>query len=71
MHAKLRQSCLTLSDLMDVAHQAPLSLGILQAKILEWVAMPSSHPGIKPASLASAALAAGFLTASATWEAHI
>ena len=24
-------------------HQAPLSMGILQAKILEWVAMPSSR----------------------------
>ena len=26
-----------------VAHQAPLSMGILQAGILEWVAMPSSR----------------------------
>ena len=26
----------------SVAHQAPLSMGILQARILEWVAMPSS-----------------------------
>ena len=26
-----------------VAHQAPLSMGIHQAKILEWVAMPSSR----------------------------
>jgi len=26
-----------------VAHQAPLSMGILQARILEWVAMPSSR----------------------------
>ena len=25
-----------------VAHQAPLSMGILQARILKWVAMPSS-----------------------------
>ena len=25
------------------AHQAPLSVGILQARILEWVAMPSSR----------------------------
>ena len=25
-----------------VAHQAPLSTGILQARILEWVGMPSS-----------------------------
>ena len=58
-----------------VARQAPLSLGILQAKILEWVAMlssrGSSHPGIKPASLASAALAGGFFTVSAAWEAHV
>ena len=35
-----------------VAPQAPLSLGILQARILEWVAMPTS----------------GFFTTSATWE---
>ena len=39
-----------------VAHQAPLSMGILQARTLEWVAMPSSRgssqPGIKPRSLA-------------------
>ena len=26
-----------------VARQSPLSMGILQAKILEWVAMPSSR----------------------------
>ena len=26
-----------------VAHQAPLSVGILQARILEWVAMSSSR----------------------------
>ena len=25
-----------------LAHQAPLSMGILQARLLEWVAMPSS-----------------------------
>ena len=38
----------------NVAHQAPLSMGILQARILEWVAMPSrgssqpkgSNPGL-------------------------
>ena len=38
-----------------VAHQAPLSMGIVQARTLEWVAMPSSRgffqPGIKPRSL--------------------
>ena len=28
---------------MDGSRQAPLSMGILQAKRLEWVAMPSSR----------------------------
>ena len=28
--------------LWTIAPQAPLSMGILQARILEWVAMPSS-----------------------------
>ena len=37
------QLCLTLCDPWTIAHQAPLSTGILQARILEWVAMPSSH----------------------------
>ena len=42
-----------------IAHQAPLSVGILQAGILEWVAMPwpppgdLPNPGIKPRSPAS------------------
>ena len=48
-----------MSDFLEtpwtVAHQAPLSTGILQARILEWVAMPSSRDlpnrGIKPRSL--------------------
>ena len=33
------QSCLTLATLWTVARQAPLSMGILQARILEWVAI--------------------------------
>ena len=37
-----------------VARQVPLSMGILQARTVEWVAMPSSmgssHPAIKPQS---------------------
>ena len=48
-----------------VAHQAPLSMGILQARILEWVAISSSgdlpNPGIEPASLMSPALQADSL----------
>ena len=31
-----------------VARQAPLSMGILQASILEWVAMPSSRKTVQP-----------------------
>ena len=31
-----------------VAWQAPLSMGILQARILEWVAMPSSRGSSQP-----------------------
>ena len=31
-----------------VAHQAPLSMGILQARILEWVAMPSPRGSSQP-----------------------
>ena len=33
---------------MDYSHQAPLSMGILQARILEWVAMPSSRRSSHP-----------------------
>ena len=53
-----------------VAHQAPLSVGILQARILEWVAIPPPgdlpDPGIEPASLRSLALAGRFFTTSTT-----
>ena len=51
MHAKSLQLCLILWDPMNCS-QAPLSMGILQARILEWIAMPSSrglpNPGIEP-----------------------
>ena len=46
---KAAQSCPTLCDPMDYTVR-----GILQARILEWVAFPSPgdlpHPGIKPRS---------------------
>ena len=42
------QSCLTLYDPMDPSHQAPLSMVILQARILEWVAMPSCRGSSQP-----------------------
>ena len=37
------QSCLNLATPRSIAHQAPLSMGILQARMLEWVAMLSSR----------------------------
>ena len=58
-----------------MGHSLPGSCdnGILQASILEWVAMPSSRgfspPRIKPSSFTSPALAGRFFTISTTWEA--
>jgi len=61
--------------LWTVARQAPLSMGILQARIPEWVACPPSgdlpDPGIESVSLTSPALAGEFFTINATWEAHL
>ena len=34
---------LPLCDPLDYSRQAPLSIGIFQARILEWVAIPSSR----------------------------
>ena len=44
------QSCLTLYDCSPPGSSVPrlLCLGILQAKILEWVAMPSSRESSQP-----------------------
>ena len=41
--AKSLQSCLTLCDAMDSSWPGSLVHGILQARILEWVTMPSSR----------------------------
>ena len=41
VHAKLLQSSLTLFDPMDCSPPGSSVHGILQARILEWVAMPS------------------------------
>ena len=56
--------------------RARQALGILQERILKWVAMPSSRgssflpdPGIELVSLASPALAGRFFTNRTTWEA--
>ena len=51
----------------DVAHQVPLSMGILQARILKWVAMPSSRGSSQPRDLIQVTrIAGGFFTIWAT-----
>ena len=61
------------ATLQTAACQAPLSKGILQTRILEWLLDPPSEdppdPGMKSTSLMSPALAGEFFTTSATWEA--
>ena len=47
VHAKSLQSCLTLCDAMDYSLPSSSVCGIFQARILKWVAMPSSR-GIFP-----------------------
>ena len=46
--AEVAQLCLTLCDPMAFSLKAPLSMGILQARILEWVAMPSFRGSSQP-----------------------
>ena len=74
MHAKLLQSCLTVCDPMDCSPQVPLSMGILQPRILEWVAMPSSRgfptPGIE-LHLYVSCISSSFFTIHTTWEAPV
>ena len=41
--AQSLQSSLTVCDLLDCSPQAALSMGILQARILEWAAISSSR----------------------------
>ena len=60
--------------LWTIAHEAPLSMGILQARILEWVAMPSSRgifptQGLNSGLIMFLALAGRLFTTSAIWEA--
>ena len=54
-----------------VAHQVPVSMGILQARILEWVAMPSSKRSSQPRDQTQITHTAGiFFTIRATREAQ-
>ena len=74
VHAKLLQLCLTLCDPM---YCSPLGFsvhGILQARILEWVAMPSFRGSSWPTKQTSVSYVSctgrQVLYTSATWEAH-
>ena len=75
MRAKSLQSCPTLCNPTDRSPPGSSVHGILQARILEWVAIPSFRdlpdPGIEPMSLMSSALAGRFFTTSATSEARV
>ena len=67
------QSSLTLCESMDCSPSHSSVHWILQARILDWAATPSSgdlpDPGVKPVSPMSPALIGGFFTANVTWEA--
>ena len=73
--AKSLQSCLTLCDPTDCSPPGSSVPGILQARILQWVAMPSSRGSSRPRDgihvSYAPALAGGFFTTGATWGAHI
>ena len=64
------QSYPTLYDPLDYSPPGSSVHGILQARILERVTMPSSGdpPDLGIASLVSPALAGEFFTTSATWK---
>ena len=54
-----------------IAHQAPLSMGILQARLLEWVIMPSSRVSSQSRDQTQVSdIAGGFFTVWATREAQ-
>ena len=71
--AKSLQSCPTLCNPINYSPPGSSVHGILQVRILGWVAMPSSgdlsHPGMEPVSLMSPTLAGRFFTTSTTQEA--
>ena len=68
--SSVAQSCPTLLTPWTVAHQGPLSREILQARILEWVAMPFSRGSSQPRDWTQiSCIADGFFTLWATREA--
>ena len=73
--AKSLQLCLTLCNPMDCSPPDFSVHGVLQARTLEWVVMPSSRGSSQPkdqtqVSLMLPALAGRFFSTSVTWEPH-
>ena len=70
VRAKSRRSCPTLCDSVDCGRQAPLSVGFSRQEYWSGVPWPPAgellDPEVKPGS---PALAGGFFTTDATWEA--
>ena len=63
------QSCPTLCDPLDCSPPGSSVHGILQARILEWVAMPFSRGSSQPRDQTQISYIAGrFFTVQATWE---
>ena len=64
---KVIQSCVTLCDPMEYTAR-----GILQARILQWVAVPFSRGSSQPRNRTQVShIAGGFFTSWATREAHV
>ena len=73
IRVKLLQLCLTFCNPMDCSLPGSSVHGILQARILEWIAMPSSRGSSQPRDWTCishvSALAGSLFTISTTWEA--
>ena len=73
-YAKLLWSCPTLCDPMDHSLPGSSAYGILQARILEWVAMPYSRGLSRPRDWTCGfyvSLAGGLFTTNTRWKAHL
>ena len=74
-HAKLLQSCPTLCNPMDYSSPGSSVHGILQARLLEWVAMPSSRGSSWSRDQTHVScgycIAGGFFTAEPPGKLHI
>ena len=72
-HAKSPQSCLTLCDHMNYSLPGSSVMGISRQEYWSGLSCPLPgdlpNPGTEPISVISPALAGGFFTTSATWEA--